>query len=172
MQLRSATRLPGRYREDDIPELPGTASFVHPTVPYNPNLPPAVFPTLDYPRPVDSRPAEVMAVRNRPESPDSGSTQEAPARRATVFHGRQKSSDGWLQRGSSSGSEFEDVEVPEPETSSFQEWDSSDENCTESSEYDGWRVMTSDDGDDDSPRIGLTVSSPNFRSSSYVLNHI
>lgn len=164
MQLRSTTRLPGRYREDDVPDLPGTVSFVHPIVPYNPNLPPAAFPTLDYPRPVDSRPAEVMAVPSRAESSDSDPEQEAPAKRATVFHGKKQSSDGWLQRRLSSDTEPEEMEVPEPETSRFQEWDLSDENGTEPGEYDGWGVMANDGGDDDSPRIGLTVSSSSFYS--------
>jgi hypothetical protein len=164
MQLRSTTRLPGRYREDDVPELPGIASFVHPTVPYNSNLPPAVFPTLDYPRPVDSQLAEVMAVSNRPESPDSDPEQEILAKRATVFHGKTQSSDQWLQRRLSSDARYEELEVSEPETRRLKEWDISNGNFMKPDEYNGWRVMANDGGDDEKPRIGLSVSSPWFRS--------
>jgi len=103
-----------------------------------------------------------MAVPSRPDSPDSDSEQEAPAKRATVFHGKQQPSDEWLQRRLSSCAESEEVEVPEPETSKFQEWGLSDENDTEPGEYDGWGVMANDDGDDVGPRIELSVSSSNI----------
>jgi len=159
MQLRSTTRLPGRYREDKVPDLPGTASFVHPTVLYNPNLPPAAFPTLDYPHPADTQTAEVMAVPSRPESPGSGSEQGVPTKRATVFHGKQHWPDALLQRRLSSDAESEEMEVSEPETSKVQGWDSSGENVTEPGEYDGWGVMVNDDGNDENLRIGLSVSS-------------
>ena len=105
-----------------------------------------------------------MAVPSRPESPDSEPEQEAPAKRATVFHGKQQSSDEWLQRRLSSGAESEEVEVPEPETSRFQEWDLSDENGTEPGEYEGWEAITNNDGNDESPRIGLSVSPSSFHS--------
>jgi hypothetical protein len=164
MQLRSTTRLPGRYRDDDVPDLPGTAPFVHPTVPYNPNLPPAVFPTLDFPRPVDIRTEEVMELPSRLESPESDPDQEALSKRATVFHGKQQSSDELLQRGLSSGAKSEEVAAPEPDTSRQQEWDLPDENDTDPGEYDGWGVTANDNGGDESPRIGLSVSSSNFRS--------
>lgn len=46
MRLRTHVRRPGRYREDDIEELPPNPTFVVPTIAFNPNLRPAVFPTL------------------------------------------------------------------------------------------------------------------------------
>lgn len=46
MQLRQHRRLPGRYREDKTPELLPNPTFVIPTVPFNPRLRPAAFPTL------------------------------------------------------------------------------------------------------------------------------
>lgn len=164
MQLRSTTRHPGRYRENDIPELPGIASFVHPTVPYNQNLPPAVFPTLDYPRPGDSRLAEMMVVSSHPKSPDSDPEQEILAKRATVFHGKNQSPDQWLRKRLSPDAQYEELEVSEPKTRRLQEWDISNGNGIEPGEYDGWRVMANDGVDDGSPRIGLRVSSFSFRS--------
>jgi hypothetical protein len=47
MQLRSITRRPGRYREEEIPDLPTPPRFVHNTIPFDSNLPEAAFPTLD-----------------------------------------------------------------------------------------------------------------------------
>ena len=46
MQLRQNRRLPGRYREEDIPELPPKPTALQPTIPFDPTLPPAAFPTL------------------------------------------------------------------------------------------------------------------------------
>lgn len=46
MQLRTNVRRPGRYHEEDVDELPPNPTFVVPTIPFNPNLRPAVFPTL------------------------------------------------------------------------------------------------------------------------------
>src|SRR6266487_216193 len=89
MQHRAHTRLPGRYREDDIPPLQGTAKFVHPTAPYNPNLPPAVFPTLDVPRLVALPLPEVMDVDGS-ESSNSPLEGELPQRPAAVFRGKGK----------------------------------------------------------------------------------
>ncbi len=142
-----------------MPDLPSPAAFVHPTVQYNPNLRPAVFPTLDYPRPADTRPTEVMEVSSCPESPGSDTEQDVPERRATVFHGKQQSSDDWLMRRLSSDAESEELRVPEPETSKLQGWDLADENAAEPGEYDGWGVTANDDGSDETPRIGLSVSS-------------
>jgi hypothetical protein len=100
MQLRDGTtiRVPGRYTEYDIPPSPGVATFVHPTIPYNPGLPPAAFPTLDFPRAI-KQPTKAMAVL---DSSDSASRQEtpilklgmqkdvsAPRRRAIVFYDKR-----------------------------------------------------------------------------------
>lgn len=87
MQLRTHTRLPGRYREDDIPPLPGTAKFVHPTAPYNPNLPPAAFPTLDVLRSVAHLLPEAMDVDGS-ESPNPPREGELPRKPAAVFRGK------------------------------------------------------------------------------------
>ena len=46
MRLRENRRLPGRYREDEIPELPPNPTAVEQTVPFDPTLRPAAFPTL------------------------------------------------------------------------------------------------------------------------------
>lgn len=89
MQLRAHTRLPGRYREDDIPPLPGTAKFVHPTAPYNPNLPPAAFPTLDVPRPVALLLPEAMDVDGS-ESSTPQFEGDLPRRPAAVFRSKGK----------------------------------------------------------------------------------
>lgn len=48
MRLRTNLRRPGRYREDDVEELPPNPTFVVPTIPFNPALRPAVFPTLKW----------------------------------------------------------------------------------------------------------------------------
>lgn len=164
MQLRSSSsiRRPGRYREDEIPVLPGVASFVHPTVLFNPNLPPAAFPTLNQLRPVDTRPAEAMAVPSRPGSPDSELEQETLPKRATVFHGEMQSSNK-LPRRVSSSAEWEKI-ARSQDASKHEKWDSSDKSYEEPGEYDGYAVMANDDGK--SPRIGLTVSSTFFYSRS------
>jgi hypothetical protein len=164
MQLRSTTRPPGRYREDDVPELPSRASFVHPTVPYNPNLPPAAFPTLDYPPPAVNQRAEVMTVPSRPDSPESGPEQKLSVKRATVFHGNQKSSSQWLKSRISSDAEVEEVEGSEPDTSTLQEWCLLDANLKELGEYDGWGVMANNYGDGESPRVDLRVSASSLTS--------
>lgn len=55
MELRSITRRPHRYRDEDdeIDEyLPPKPVFVLPTIPYDPTLPPAAFPTI----PLDAYP--------------------------------------------------------------------------------------------------------------------
>jgi len=54
MILRERVRQPGRYGEVEEEHLPSPAKFVHETVPFNPNLPPARFPTLDHPPPKHS----------------------------------------------------------------------------------------------------------------------
>ncbi len=41
-------RPPGRYREEEIEELPPNPRFVVRTTAFNPNLRPAVFPTLEW----------------------------------------------------------------------------------------------------------------------------
>jgi hypothetical protein len=46
MKLRNNVRRPGRYREGEVPDLPPNPTFVVPTIPYDPTLRPAVFPTL------------------------------------------------------------------------------------------------------------------------------
>lgn len=48
MQLRQNRRAPGRYREDDIPELPSKPTAVEPRIPFDPTLRPAAFPTLEF----------------------------------------------------------------------------------------------------------------------------
>lgn len=47
MQLRQLRQAPGRYREDDISDLPPNPTTVEPTVPFDPTLRPAAFPTLE-----------------------------------------------------------------------------------------------------------------------------
>jgi hypothetical protein len=47
MHLRQNTRAPGRYREDSVESLPPNPKHVHPTIPFDPTLRPAVFPTLE-----------------------------------------------------------------------------------------------------------------------------
>lgn len=150
-----------------MPELPGTASFVHPTVRYNPELPPAAFPTLDHPRPLDTQPTEVMAVRSRSDTLESDLEQDAPTKRATIFHGKQQSSCQWLQRRLSFHTESEDVQALQPKSTKLQKWGLMDENRTEPGEYDGWGVMVKDSGNNES-LLGLSVSSSS--QSSYPLN--
>src|ERR1700730_12028275 len=159
MQLRSssARRLQGRYREDDIPDLPGIARFVHPTIPYNPNLPPAAFPTLDQPRHALAWPAEAMEVPSRPESPESDPEQDILPRRATVFRGKIQSSNSSSRRGVSFGAESEEVSRDQ-DSSKIQAWGPLDE----PGEYDGYGVMANDGEDNEGPRIGLTVSTFKF----------
>jgi len=69
MQLRTNIRLPGRYRDVEDAELvlPPKPTFVHPTVPYDPNLRPAVFPTI----PLDQSPPEESATA----TPDSKTSE-------------------------------------------------------------------------------------------------
>jgi hypothetical protein len=63
MQLRANVRLPGRYRENSDEYLPPNPRFVVPTIPFNPNLRPACFPTLQW----DELPPDHPAVLARQE---------------------------------------------------------------------------------------------------------
>ncbi|TAQ91028.1 hypothetical protein B7494_g643 [Chlorociboria aeruginascens] len=71
MRLRTIHRLPGRYREDDLPELPPTAKFVTPDVKYDPNLRAAAFPTL----PLDQfPPSDIEETRRQRIMPRTSSS--------------------------------------------------------------------------------------------------
>lgn len=48
MQLRQLRRLPGRYKEDSVPELPPKPTTLEPHIPFDPTLRPAAFPTLEF----------------------------------------------------------------------------------------------------------------------------
>lgn len=158
MQLRPKFYLPSRYRENDISPLPGIAAFVRPTITFNPNLPPAAFPTLDKPCPVDTRTADAMTMSSRPESPGSDLERESLPKRATVFHGEMRSSSKPLREVFSV--KWAEVAAPDP-VCRLQSLDSLGGNCNVP-EYDGYGVMGNDNGGDGSPRIGLTVSLINF----------
>src|SRR3982074_2905391 len=80
MQLRQNRRLPGRYREEDIPELPPNPTAVEPTIPFDPTLPPAAFPTL----PLDQFPPDNI----QETAPDITIISE-PERPALVFRDRR-----------------------------------------------------------------------------------
>ena len=85
-KLRNQVAVPGRYREtDDDPPAPEIAKFVHPTVPYNPNLPRAAFPTLNI---LDSppRPATKPTDSSGNHQSESGGSNQ-PAKKALVFRG-------------------------------------------------------------------------------------
>jgi hypothetical protein len=91
MQLRTNSRIPGRYREEAVPELPGVAKFVHPTIPFNPNLPPAAFPTLDFPLPIREQIDDTTEEMRSATSPRKvrgvmKSNHQGAQKRATVFH--------------------------------------------------------------------------------------
>ena len=153
MQLRAHTRLPGRYREDDISSLPGRAKFVHPTIPYNPNLPPAAFPTLEEPRPVQSQAPYLMDVGGT-QPPDSQLEEEPPRRPATVFRGKGKTA-----RTSSSSEQVQH----EPEEGTLEpshgfrqpqfSFSSEDPGDFETNVY-----YSDGEGQEKKPRVGLTVS--------------
>lgn len=72
MQLRQTRRPPGRYREDDVPELPPNPTAVEPTIPFDPTLRPAVFPTLDldqFPPDHFQDNSQAKATTSKPERP-------------------------------------------------------------------------------------------------------
>ena len=85
-------RPPGRYREDDIEDLPPNPTFVVPTVPFNPNLRPALFPTLRLDQVAFDHPSEFQREREnlseeressreeREQVRDAGERVERPAR--------------------------------------------------------------------------------------------
>lgn len=73
MQLRQTRRIPGRYREDEIPELSPNPTAVEPTIPFDPNLRPAVFPTLD----LNQFPPDHF--EGKPKATANESTREKPA---------------------------------------------------------------------------------------------
>jgi hypothetical protein len=95
MRLRINVRRPGRYREDDLEELPPNPQFVVPTIAFNPNLRPAVFPTLrwdelppDHPSLTDqAEEREVNLQERREEGVEEASEQtvEMSERPAVVF---------------------------------------------------------------------------------------
>ena len=93
MQLRTNVRRPGRYREEDVDELPPNPRFVVPTIPFNPNLRPAVFPTLqwdeldpDHPPYVPKESVEeVEDQESENKSQQQEGQQEEPIRNAFVF---------------------------------------------------------------------------------------
>jgi len=68
------TRAPGRYRESPEPELPPNPIFALPTIQYNPNLPPAAFPTV----PLGVRPKTKLEV-------EGGKLRDLVASPALVF---------------------------------------------------------------------------------------
>ena len=79
MELRKNITPPKRYRPDDIPRhsrayVPRAMRPILPTpfVKYNPNLPPAAFPTLSEPRP----PREVEQVLNKTVQDDPSDSDE------------------------------------------------------------------------------------------------
>lgn len=78
MQLRTSIRRPGRYREDEVDELPPNPSFAIPTTPFNPNVRPACFPTL----PLDQFPPDHPY---HPSNSTGQSENDKPERPALVF---------------------------------------------------------------------------------------
>jgi hypothetical protein len=141
--------MPGRYREDDIPDLPGTARFVHPTVPYNPNLPPAAFPTLDEPRPVGATTARSMNT-----SLSNSDEQSQLQRRATVFHDRRRVSDVSLPEESSAL----ESEEPMPERQNVNLAPKLLPVDEDPGEFESYGSFAYDDGVETRPRAGLPVS--------------
>jgi hypothetical protein len=92
MRLRANVRRPGRYREEDVEDLPPNPSFVVPTIPFNPNLRPAAFPTLQWNELSPDHPAFVAKETVQEESSVEGESQESEtdeglrkARPAVVF---------------------------------------------------------------------------------------
>jgi hypothetical protein len=79
MRLRANVRRPGRYREEDVEDLPPNPSFVVPTIPFNPNLRPAAFPTLQWNELSPDHPAFVAKETVQEEIPVGGESQESEA---------------------------------------------------------------------------------------------
>ena len=76
MRLRNTIRPPGRYREEDIEELPPNPRFVVPTIQYNLSLRPAVFPTLRW----DELPPDHPSMADRRDrSEEHTSELQSPA---------------------------------------------------------------------------------------------
>lgn len=72
MRLREIRRLPGRYREDEVPELPPNPTAVQPTVAFDATLRPAAFPTLDPDQfPPDNNPKTPSKDTDTSESEES-----------------------------------------------------------------------------------------------------
>ena len=80
MHLRTNLRPPGRYREEEDQDLPPNPIFVLPTIPFNPSLRPAVFPTLNC--------DQVLPNREK-EKERAGVKKEKGGRRARVFRAQR-----------------------------------------------------------------------------------
>jgi hypothetical protein len=99
MRLRANVRPPGRYREDDIEDLPPNPTFVVPTVPFNPNLRPAVFPTLRWDQVAFDHPSVLQRERENLNGEEEilreergeqvGEASERVERPARVFRDRR-----------------------------------------------------------------------------------
>jgi hypothetical protein len=76
MQLRANVRRPGRYREDEVEDLPPNPRFVVPTIAFNPDLRPAVFPTLQWNELSPDHPAYVAKEQDLEDNSGEGESSE------------------------------------------------------------------------------------------------
>jgi hypothetical protein len=105
MELRSRVRPPARYMEYHIPELQRPPRFVHSTIPYNPRLPKAAFPTLDEPRLRRPRAKPAMGA---PQTPRSALKKRETPRQAVIFRDPRNVSKDGAQRRNSFESEIDE----------------------------------------------------------------